>query len=157
ADVVDAEVFQVSGQTLEIAVHEKLPLNNWKPRESRGLRSGSFLASLAHQEGNEVDELLLGEALLQPLRHGADGRLAQLVQVFFLDDVLLPLVVGQGEHRAVLGDLHAADELAVLQDGGPGAEAGRNGPAWLQDRFDNVDTREAGADAGQLGADAFAG
>ena len=69
----------------------------------------------------------------------------------FASDVLLALVVAEGERRpSVSATRTPAEHPAVLEGDDHGLEARGDGAAGLQDRFDEVDAREAAADAGQL-------
>ena len=66
---------------------------------------------LAHQKRDQVDELLLREALLQPLRHGAQGGRPMLLDVGLRQQVLLALAIGQRQRRLGFGDFDAPSVL----------------------------------------------
>src|SRR5262245_19830893 len=72
--------------------------------ETRGESIASALAwlLLADQEGDEVHELLEREPLLQPFGHDALGGGLAFLDVGLGDDMLLALVVGQGQIDAGL-------------------------------------------------------
>src|SRR5262249_5350039 len=71
----------------------------------RGRCSRSAAVLQAGQERDQVDELLLSEALLQALRHRAERRRPLLVDLALRHHVLLPLAVGQRERLLGLRDL----------------------------------------------------
>ena len=108
-----------------------------------------------HQERDQVHKFILAQAFLKPLRHRAERMPLLLINFLPGDHVLLCLVVHQRDRRACVGDLDAIHDLSVLEYDGRGLETWRDGSAWIQDRFDNVDFREATSQPCEFRANPF--
>src|SRR5262249_17421011 len=111
---------------------------------------------LTGEEGNQVDELVCRERLLQSLRHNAARVRLPGFNVGLGHHVLFAVAVTQRQSVHGLREARAAYGSAVLERHHDGLEARGDRAAWIQDRFDDVDAGEAPAHSREFGADLFA-
>ena len=103
-----------------------------------------------------MQELAVGQSFFQAVRHRALGLAANQLDFGSGNDVRFPVFVAQRQRLCRLGDFYAAQYAAAVQRDGQRRVAGGDGAAGLQQRLDEMNLREAAADAGQVRADASA-